>query len=159
MENNTQSPEQSTQVAVQNAPSNSTNDMVIGVNTDVSQLSIEQRAELFQRYSEAQASTKIDDGHLNKVLTAVAMTVYQRDFIDQETGEIGLATYVSFTLDNGDSFKTASSQATPFALSVARFLGYDATTGELPYPIKFTIVPQKADTGFKYNFVFKGLAK
>lgn len=136
-----------------------TNDIVIGENTDVSQLSIEERVSLFQRLTEAQAGIKIDDSLLNKELTATAMTVYQRNYVDQETGEIGLASYVAFELKDGTTFKTASSTAVPFALQVAKFLGYDPVSGKLPHPIKFVIQPQKADMGFKYNFIFKGLAK
>lgn len=135
----------------------STNDMVIGVNTDVSNLSIDERVALFQRVSEAQAGIKVSENLLNRELVATSMTLYQRDFVDQETGEIGLASYVAFVLDDGTTFKTASSQAIPFATQTARFIGYDVKTGTLPYPIKFKIVPQKADEGFKYSFVFAGI--
>lgn len=137
----------------------STNDIVIGVNTDVSNMTLDDREQLFIRYSEAQAGVKIEDSLLNREVTATDLTVYQRDFVDQETGEIGLATYVAFVLADGSTFKTASSMALPFATSVARFIGYDPKTGHLPHAIKFLIQPQKVETGFKYNFIFKGLAK
>lgn len=132
--------------------------IVIGASTDVSGLTLEERVELFQRFSEAQASLKIAESHLNKVLHVTDMTLYQRDFIDADTGMPGLATYASFTLKDGETIKTASSQALPFAMSVARFIGYDPKTGHLPHAIKMQIIPVKADEGFKYNFVFKGLA-
>lgn len=133
--------------------------ITIGVNTDVSSLSIEDRAILLQRWTEARAAEKIDDRLLQGVHTVTGLTVYEVDFLDQETGEIGLATYVAFELADGTQFKSASAYAAGFARAVANILGYDPKSGKLPQPILMQITTSAAPTGRKYNFVFKGLAK
>lgn len=134
-------------------------DIMIGLDTDVSGMSLEERANLLERWTVAQANDQIDDSKLGKELTVTGMTVYQKEFIDQETGAIGLASYVAFEFADGTGIRTASSQAVPFALATARLIGYNPVNGKLPHPIKIMIVPQKATTGFIYRFVFKGLAK
>lgn len=134
-------------------------EIMIAADTDVSHLSLEERVELFQRLSEAQASETIPDKFLNVDFKVTNMTVYQRDFVNPDDGNVQLANYVSFTVNDGEMFRTASSQALPFALQTARLIGYDPKTGELPHPIMLHIKPQKAETGFIYRFVFKGLAK
>lgn len=131
----------------------------IGVNADVSNLSLEQRALLFQRWTEAQAASKIDDSALNKKLHVIAMTPYTREFVDQDTGFTEMAHYVSFTLHDGAQIRTAASGALSFANACAKLLGYDFETGELPHPIYMLIKPVKAEQGFQYQFIFQGLAK
>lgn len=134
-------------------------DIIIGGNADYSHLPLNERADLFQRWTEAQANPVPDDSLLNTEIVVVGMTVYQRDFMNPETGQIDLLTYVSFVFENGKGFRTASTQAIPFALQTAKMIGYDVQNGKLPVPIKMQIIPQKAETGFIYRFVFKGLAE
>lgn len=133
--------------------------IIISPTMDVSHLDIEERAELLERWTEAQSGVQIDDSLLNKVLTVESMTVYQRDFIDPETGEFKLLTYVAFAIEGGTTFKTGAAAALPFATQTARLLGYDAKTGKTPRKFKIEIKPQKAEQGFKYAFLFKGLIK
>lgn len=130
------------------------NRLVIG-GQDLSTLSLDERLNLWRRQSEAQASPVVEDKFLNTPITATHIAPYQRPFVDQETGETGLATYVAFTLSDGTQIKTSSTQALPFAMEMAKFVGVNFETGELVLPITFKIVPQKApQVGFIYRFVF-----
>jgi len=133
--------------------------IMISPTMDVSGLSIDEKADLLQRWTEAQSGIRIDDGLLNQELVVESMTVYQRDFIDLETGEARLLTYVAFTLEGGKIFKTGAAAALPFATQTARLLGYDPKTGKTPMPFRIMIASQKAEQGFKYAFLFKGLVK
>lgn len=133
--------------------------MVLGSDMDLSSLTIEERAALLERYTAAQAADRIEDDLIDKRLHVVGMTLFQRDFVDTETGEIAQAQYVCFELADGRKIKTASTQAIPFATSVARILGYDPATGELPVPIYMRIKSAKAPQGFIYRFLFEGIAK
>ena len=128
-------------------------DYIIGDGMDLSHLSEDERFDLFLRKSEAQAGIQIDDSLLGVELIATAITPYQREFIDQETGEVKTATYVAFTLDNGEVFKTSSNKAIPFAMDIVRYVGVDPKTGALKKPLHFMIKPKKATTGFEYNYV------
>lgn len=132
--------------------------IIISPDADYSSLTLQQRAAILSRVTEAQAAQTLPADWSNVDITITNLTVYRRYYDDQETGEIGLATYVSFTGADGQSFKTSSSQALPFAMQVATLIGYDPETGALPVPILIRVVPQKAPQGFIYRFVFKGLA-
>lgn len=136
-------------------------DLVIGAGQDLLSLSLEERLSLWKRQSEAQASDTLDPKMINTELVATHIHPYSRPVEDQETLETINATYVAFVLDTGEMFKTASSQALPFALEMAKFLGVNRETGQLAYPVKFKITQQKAPggTGMIFRFVFLDIVR
>ena len=132
---------------------------IISDNMSLDHLSLEERFELFARKSNAQSGARIDDSYIGQELIVTAITPYQHEFTDQETGELRTTYYVAFTLEDGDVFKTASNKAIPFAMDIVRFIGVDTKTGLLHNKLKMMIKPKKVEKGFEYNYVATGIVK
>ena len=124
----------------------------------IEHLSDEEIEQMFIRQSEAEAAELAEEELINQELVLVRMTPFNIDFVDKESGELSSGTYVTFELQDGKKFRSASVNAMKFALDTARFIGVNPATGELRRAVVFKITLAKAKQGHMYRFLFKRFA-
>lgn len=112
-------------------------DLVVSYDniTDVPE---DERIDMFLRKSQAESADK-SEAYVGKKLIATKITPYTKDVPNEDTGELEVAVYVAFELQNGQSFKTVATRAVNFAKDMAMFVGINPKTGELKHPIEFEI--------------------